>query len=116
MLVTIVPFMVSIKMEDGAAIGIKHVKKYVLNVYLATIWAIIIRALNFHKTVFQLISKANVQLVKLDIFLTVQQDYVTLIQLIHAVNINIRIVKETQLSNIQEDAKKFVLNVLMDSI
>jgi hypothetical protein len=114
MLVTTVLFMVSIKMEDGAANGIKLVKKYVFNVNLATIWAIIIHALNFQKTVSQLINKANVQLVKLDIFLTVQQDYVALIQLIHAKNINIAIVKETQSKNTQEDAKKFVFAALMD--
>lgn len=108
--------MVSIKMEDGAAFGIKHAKRYALNVILATIWAIIIHALNFQKTVFQSINKAIVQLVKLGIFLTVQQDYVTLIQPIHANNINIMIVKENKLSNIQEDAKKFALTALMDFI
>lgn len=72
--------------------------------------------LNFQETVFQLMNKVSALLVKSDISLIVQLDNVMLIQLTHANNINIMIVKENPLRNIQEDAKKYVSAVLKDFI
>ena len=61
-------------------------------------------------------NKVSALLVKSDISLIVQLDNVMLIQLTHANNINIMIVKENPLRNIQEDAKKYVSAVLKDFI